>query len=1027
MLRGPFRQSLIMMRPDVAKLAVLCGTGLLTGIAVMVAVIAACAVGALAFPSLAGVWSGPILLAIAATTIPVALPICLTLIRSIVQIDAQRRDLAAREELLSTAQRIAKLGYWRFNVNSQHFTLSDMVHELIGDPGRTLDMTLPHLLEMTHPDDRDRLQVALQKVLRDGTNEQIEYRLTGLDGVERTFWVDGHRGEGADGAATAYGACQDVTERIRMEVALRESEEHYRYAVELNPQIAWIADANGLSLDVGSRWLEVTGLTREETLGTGWAKALHPDDATPSLAAWSVSLETGAPFDVEQRLCLADGSYRWFRARAAARRSSDGTIMRWYGTIEDIHDAKMAAVALYESEAFARSILESSTNCVKVLDLEGNLQFMNGTGLRMTEIGEFETFRGRPLSCLWPAEAAGRLNAAVARACAGEAARFTGFCPTAKGTPKWWDVSISPIPGADGRPARLLAISRDVTEAQRIQAELEGAKHAAEDAARQLGAVLESTTDCVIVLDREWRFTFLNQRAIDIVAPGRNLLGVNIWQAFPDEIDGPFDHRYRDALNRQTPVEFEEFLPSLGIWLEVHAYPGPDGLSIFFRDASERRRAREQLIHMATHDALTGLANRGLLRQRLDQAIAQAKGDARTAVLFLDLDEFKAVNDTLGHPAGDRLLTEAAERLRECVRTTDTVARCGGDEFAIVQTGLTRPSDAAALAQRIIVALGAPYALDGTAVIVGVSIGIVLVQDIGAQVDQVLKDADIALYRAKAEGRGIYRFFEVGMDAHLQQRQQLKNDLQGALDRRELLLDYQPLVNLKTGGINGFEALLRWRHPQRGLVSPADFIPLAEETGVILGIGQWALRQACCEAAGWPGDITVAVNLSPVQFRSPDLVNKVADALSDSGLAAARLQLEITESVLLQDSEANLMVLHALRRLGVKISMDDFGTGYSSLGYLRRFPFDKIKIDRSFVGDLPDAAGARAIVRAVLGLSRSLGMTTTAEGIETAEQLSCLRMKGCEEGQGFLFGRPMSADLVIDFVQRGTTLAHKSA
>ena len=372
-------------------------------------------------------------------------------------------------------------------------------------------------------------------------------------------------------------------------------------------------------------------------------------------------------------------------------------------------------------------------------------------------------------------------------------------------------------------------------------------------------------------------------------------------------------------------------------------------------------------------------------------------------MLCLDLDRFKDVNDTLGHPVGDKLLKAVAERLRDCMREADTVARLGGDEFAIVQGGATQPTDATALAtapdrgaQR------SPIELDGHRSSSAPASASPSRRTTATDPDQLLKNADLALYRAKAEGRGTFRFFEPEMDARMQARRALELDLRKALVNGEFELYYQPLVNLRADAIRGFEALLRWNHPERGLVPPAEFIPLAEETGLIVPIGEWVLRQACAEAATWPDDIKVAVNLSPVQFKSRNLVPDASSARwRASGLPPARLELEITESVLLQDSDATLATLHQLRGLGVRIALDDFGTGYSSLSYLRSFPFDKIKIDRSFVSDLSRArATAWRSSRAVAGLGASLGMTTTAEGVETSEQLEQIRSGRLHRGAG---------------------------
>ncbi len=437
--------------------------------------------------------------------------------------------------------------------------------------------------------------------------------------------------------------------------------------------------------------------------------------------------------------------------------------------------------------------------------------------------------------------------------------------------------------------------------------------------------------------------------------------------------------------------------------------PGGGWLSSF-EDVTEIHRAEARLVHMARHDALTGLPNRMVFREHLERMLGRARrGGPGPAVLCLDLDRFKPVNDALGHAVGDGLLRAVAARLGDCLRETDVVARVGGDEFVVVQEGGAQMDEASALAARLVGMLSAPFQVEGHQIVVGASIGIALAADGLEEPDALLKRADLALYRAKAEGRGAFRFFEVEMDARMQEQRRLELDLRGAMALDQFELFYQPLVDAASGAVGGFEALLRWRHPERGMVSPAVFIPLAEEIGLIDTIGTWVLRTACAEAATWPAGIRVAVNLSPVQFRDRSLPAVVADALAASGLAPRQLELEITESLLLSDDEAVLAMLHEMRAMGARISMDDFGTGYSSLSYLRRFPFDKIKIDQSFVRGLSEQADCAAIVRAVVGLGRSLGMAVNAEGVETAAQLAALRAEGCGEVQGYLFSRPRPA------------------
>jgi diguanylate cyclase (GGDEF)-like protein len=427
-------------------------------------------------------------------------------------------------------------------------------------------------------------------------------------------------------------------------------------------------------------------------------------------------------------------------------------------------------------------------------------------------------------------------------------------------------------------------------------------------------------------------------------------------------------------------------------------------------DVTEKRNSEKQIAFLAHHDALTGLANRVRLREHIETSLQEAERGQKFAVLCLDLDHFKDVNDTLGHSIGDALLCAVSKRLRELVREEDLVSRTGGDEFSIVQSRTERPMAAsAALAARLVESLSVPFDLGDHHVVIGASVGIAIAPDDGNDADQLLKNADMALYRAKDAGRGAFHFFEAEMDAKAQARRALELDLRKAVASGEFEVFYQPIVNLAKDRISGFEALLRWNHPTRGRVAPGEFVPLAEETGLIIAIGEWVIRQACAEASAWPSDLRVAVNVSPVQFRNKNLVAAVMSALAASGLRSDRLELEITETVLMHNNEATLAVLHQLRSLGVRISMDDFGTGYSSLSYLRSFPFDKIKIDQSFVRDLIAKPDSIAIIRAVAGLGHSFGMTTTAEGVETKEQLDQMRVEGCTEVQGYFYGKPMPA------------------
>ncbi|MCP3388439.1 EAL domain-containing protein [Bradyrhizobium sp. CCGB12] len=532
-----------------------------------------------------------------------------------------------------------------------------------------------------------------------------------------------------------------------------------------------------------------------------------------------------------------------------------------------------------------------------------------------------------------------------------------------------------------------------------------------------LDSALENMSQGLCMFDADGKIILFNERyaamlrRTDILLTGRRLVDVlreeqakGQWQGDADEF---FARLVVDAREGRTTTDV---VNRFGRSIRVVNQPMQGGGWVAtFEDITEWLEAQAKISHMARHDALTSLPNRVLFHEQLEQGLRRTRSGDQLAVLCLDLDHFKDINDSLGHPIGDALLKEVGRRLKTTVGEHDTVARLGGDEFAVVQIGRSEETAARALAGRLVEVISAPYEIDDHQIVIGVSIGISLSPQDGINPDELLKNADLALYRAKADGRGTYRFFETGMDARAQARRLLEMDLRAALQRDEFEAYYQPIRDVASGRVVAFEALLRWNHPQRGLIAPINFIPVAEETGLIVQLGEFVLRCACTDAATWPDDVDVAVNLSPVQFKSPNLIASVTEALAASGLDARRLELEITESVLLQNSEATLTTLHELRAMGVRISLDDFGTGYSSLSYLRSFPFDKIKIDRSFVSELATREDSMAIIRAVTGLGRSLGIVTTAEGVENDAQLELLRREGCTQAQGYLFSKPRPA------------------
>ena len=480
--------------------------------------------------------------------------------------------------------------------------------------------------------------------------------------------------------------------------------------------------------------------------------------------------------------------------------------------------------------------------------------------------------------------------------------------------------------------------------------------------------------------------------------------------------DGYLQRRIDLVANNRDDGDVVELKDERVIAIMHHPMAGGGWVSTH-QDVTEHQRNQERIRYLARHDTLTELANRTLFREHIEELQPRIERGERVAVLAIDLDHFKNVNDALGHGAGDQLLKQVAARLKRCCRETDLVARLGGDEFVVLQVAIDQPDAGAILARRIVEAVAQPFELLDHQFVIGASIGIAVAPNDGKDADTLMKCADLALYRSKAEGRNMFHFYENGMDAAQQRRREIEAGLRRALARGEFALAFQPLINVADQSIRGFEALLRWNSPEYGAVSPVDFIPVAEDTGLIVQIGEWVLREACATAARWPESIDVSVNLSPVQFKNRGLVEQVQSALENAGLRPSRLDLEITESVLLIDNKLTLATLHRLRDLGAKLSMDDFGTGYSSLSYLRSFPFDKIKIDRSFVRDSSESNDAKAIVKAVIGLGQSLGMVTTAEGVETEAQLDLIRRQGCTEAQGYLFSKPMAADAVGAWIE----------
>jgi diguanylate cyclase (GGDEF)-like protein len=553
-----------------------------------------------------------------------------------------------------------------------------------------------------------------------------------------------------------------------------------------------------------------------------------------------------------------------------------------------------------------------------------------------------------------------------------------------------------------------LLVRRDRLTDQRVAAER-----------RQLSIAVNNIPQGLILYDASARIIICNQPYLDmfglspdVAKPGCTMHRLIAHRKETGSFDGDVDEFCNAIIHKVSLGKATRQLAEApgGRAIEIINRPLKSGGWVAtIEDITERRRADEKIAHLAHYDGLTDLPNRILFRERLEQSLKAIRPGEQLAVLYIDIDEFKSVNDALGHAVGDELLKGVAERLRACLREADVAARLGGDEFAVIQTAIKDRSETTQLVDEIHSAIRRPLECMGHLITTDASIGIALAPGDGVDLDQLLKNADLALYGAKGDGRRTYRFFEAGMDQRARARRSLELELRQAISNGSLETYYQPVVNIEDDKISSCEALLRWRHPERGMISPAEFIPIAEDSGLINQLGLWVLNTACAEAATWPDHVRVAVNVSPVQFRSPSLALNVAAALAACNLPASRLELEITEAVLIRDDEAALDMLHQLRKLGVRIALDDFGTGYSSLSYLQRFPFDKIKIDRSFIRDIAGPGASSSIVQAVVNIAAASDMTTTAEGVETEQQRNLLYILGCTEMQGYLFSPAIPA------------------
>ncbi|MDY6941787.1 MAG: PAS domain S-box protein [Pseudomonadota bacterium] len=935
--------------------------------------------------------------------------------------------LRERESQLAEAQKLAHLGYWWMDTEGQHIDATDEAKRIFGYPADHPGVSHQQLLERVHPDDKVQHLQYLQEMVKGLDQVEFDYRIILPDETERWVHSVTYAERGADHRTQrVYGICQDITERKLAEQALIESEARWQFALEGADEGVWDWDVQTNSVFYSNRWKDMLGYAPDELVNdlSEWDSRLHPEDrshAYNTIIAYLRERKTPT-YAVEYRLRARDGNYIWILDRGKIVDWTDeGLPKRIIGTHTDITERKNAENALKASEAMRSTILNSTMDAIVALDENNKIILFNSAAEDMFHF-KADEIAGRPIWDLIP----NKLHAG-----------YRTWVKTLPDSENGSLVRAKPVRvygrRADGSEFPLeVSMTRTELDGQRIYTNVLRDITDLVSAERELrlsAEVLASSAEAICVTDKDRRIISINPALSKMTGySAADLVGQ------PSEILYPPQSQalYREARTSAEQGHWQgegwcrrKSGDAFPIWLTVSAVTnkrgGPTHYIAMFSDITDRKRDADRINYLANHDPLTGLPNRTMLDGLLEKALLSARrSGSHLAILFLDLDRFKTINDSLGHDVGDRLLMSVGQRLKSCLRQSDTVARQGGDEFIILLPDIRNLDRVVSIAEHLLEVIGQPYEVRGLQLNITPSIGVALYPRDGRDGPTLIKNADTAMYAAKERGRANIRFFSRDMAERAKERLAMENRLRKALDNGEFTLHYQPQIDALSGRILGVEALLRWVTPELGIIHPEQFIPVAEESGLIVPLGQWVIEEACRQNNAWRQTglphVPVAVNLSALQFQHGDLRNIVLRALRQSTLEGTALELELTEHVLLQDLDSTLRTLRELKDAGIAIAVDDFGTGYSSLGYLKRFPIDKLKIDREFVRDITIDPNDAAITSAIIGLGRSLNIHVVAEGVENAYQFKMLSDWGCDSIQGFFFARPTSAEQLLTSV-----------